>query len=75
MTGTIIPPGTLKALIKDIRFAMLTTRSGDGTLHSRPMATLNEEIHDKLWFFTGRNTHIFTDISQFASTERRLPGP
>lgn len=63
MTAIDLPPETLRTLIKDIRFAMLTTRGADGSLHSRPMATLEEEIHDKLWFFTGRSTHISADIA------------
>ena len=42
----------LASLIKDIRFAMLTTVCPDGTLRSRPMATQREEFDGVLWFFT-----------------------
>lgn len=42
----------LHDLIKDIRFAMLTTVEEDGTLHSRPMATQEFEFDGDLWFFT-----------------------
>lgn len=42
----------LHDLIKDIRFAMLTTVEDDGTLHSRPMATQEFEFDGDLWFFT-----------------------
>jgi len=39
-------------LIKDIKFAMFTTRHGMGHLHSRPMTTQNKTMpDDKLWFF------------------------
>ena len=39
-------------LIADIHFAMLTTVASDGTLRSRPMATLKTEFDGDLWFFT-----------------------
>ena len=42
----------LASLIKDIRFAMLTTVCPDGTLRSRPMATPQDEFDGTLWFFT-----------------------
>ena len=43
-------------LIKDIRFAMFTTRHGDGHLHSRPMTTQNPrlEADESLWFFMSK---------------------
>ncbi len=37
--------------IKGIRIAMMTTCEGD-ELHSRPMATLDEDFDGDLWFFT-----------------------
>ena len=43
---------TLRELIKDIRFAMLTTVDEDGSLRSRPMATQSAEFDGELWFFT-----------------------
>ena len=42
----------LGELIKDIKFAMLTTADADGHLHSRPMATQIKEFDGTLWFFT-----------------------
>ena len=42
----------LRKLIKGARFAMLTTVAGDGTLRSRPMATLKVPFEGDLWFFT-----------------------
>ena len=42
----------LGSLIKDIKFAMLTTVHEDGSLHSRPMATQQQEFDGDLWFFT-----------------------
>ena len=39
--------------IKDIRFAMFTTRQSNGHLHSRPMTTQNTSVDqdESLWFF------------------------
>lgn len=40
-------------LIKDIKFAMLTTAERDGTLRSRPMTVQEQEFDGDLWFFVG----------------------
>ena len=46
----------LTELIKDIKFAMFTTRHDNGHLHSRPMTTQNRHIDDgSLWFFMSRS--------------------
>jgi general stress protein 26 len=52
----------LSELIKDIRFAMLTTTAPDGSLRSRPMATQQVEFDGDLWFFAGRDSEKATDI-------------
>ena len=41
----------LGALIRKYRFAMLTTREGDGALRSRPMTTIERDFDGALWFF------------------------
>lgn len=43
----------LGALMKGIKFAMLTTVEEDGSLRSRPMTTQDVEFDGDLWFFTG----------------------
>jgi general stress protein 26 len=43
-------------LIKDIRFAMLTTVARDGQLRSRPMTMLDLEFDGDLWFFVGASS-------------------
>ena len=43
-------------LVKDIRFAMLTTRDADGSLTSRPMTTVQKQFDGTLWFFTSRSS-------------------
>lgn len=43
----------LGEIIKDIKYAMLTTVDKDGALRSRPMKTQNtKEFSGELWFFT-----------------------
>ena len=42
----------LRQMIKGIEFAMLTTVEEDGSLRSRPMATLKGEFNGDLYFFT-----------------------
>ncbi len=54
----------LWALIKDIRFAMFTTRHGDH-LHSRPMTTQNTSLDEdsSLWFFMAKNDDPVADLT------------
>lgn len=55
----------LGEMIKDIKFTMLTTVTTDGTIHSRPMASLKfdvEKFDGKIWFFTKKNTAKIHDI-------------
>ncbi|MED5620672.1 pyridoxamine 5'-phosphate oxidase family protein [Ideonella sp. BN130291] len=56
-TDQRLPQQALWELVRDIRYAMLTTRSSDGRLHSRPLLTLNREAHEdeSLWFFVSAN--------------------
>lgn len=51
-------------LIKDMRFAMFTTRHGNGHLHSRPMTTQNTKVDEdqSLWFFASRSGEPVGDI-------------
>jgi general stress protein 26 len=52
-------------LIKDIRFAMFTTRHGNGHLHARPMTTQNKRMDEdsSLWFFMPRSGEPVADIA------------
>jgi len=51
-------------LIKDIRFAMFTSRHANGHLHSRPMTTQNTKVDEDatLWFFMTRQGDTVADI-------------
>ena len=52
-------------LIQDIRFAMFTTRHGNGHLHSRPMTTQNSKLDEdsSLWFFMSRAGEPVADLA------------
>lgn len=72
MTESTSGPGRTEALskinglIKDIRFAMLTTAAPDGSLHSRPMATQKTDFDGDVWFLTRNDTAKVIDIEQDA---------
>jgi general stress protein 26 len=43
-------------MVGEAKFAMLTTLEKDGTLRSRPMATMQLDGEGNLWFFTSRSS-------------------
>jgi general stress protein 26 len=55
----------LWSLIKDIRYALFTTRYEDGSLRSHPMTLQNSKLDedDRLWFFMSRRSHPVEDIA------------
>ena len=64
-------------MIKDIRFAMLTTRHGNGHLHARPMTTQNKELgdDDSLWFFMSRHGDPVADLRADAAVNAVYADP
>lgn len=52
----------LKSLVEKIRFCMMTTTSGDGELHSRPMSFLEWGSNGDLLFFTSASSTAFKEI-------------
>ncbi|HZI19623.1 MAG TPA: pyridoxamine 5'-phosphate oxidase family protein [Pyrinomonadaceae bacterium] len=54
----------LAELISDIEFAMLTTVEPDGSLRSRPMATLRQDFDGELWFFTRASAPKVEEVEQ-----------
>lgn len=58
-------------LIKDIKFAMFTTRHSNGHLHSRPMTTQNKGVDEdtSLWFFVGRDNNLLEDIADDSNVD------
>jgi general stress protein 26 len=57
----------LDTLIKDIKFAMMTTIDADGALQSRPMTTQKradgQAFGGTLWFFSGQRTSVVDEIA------------
>ena len=54
-------------MIHDIRFAMVTSRGGDGRLQSRPLTTQNRSLDAdelSLWFFVSRGSEVAADIGR-----------
>ena len=64
MNAPLATRDKLWTMIKDIRFAMFTTRHTNGHLHARPMTTQNEalEADDSLWFFMSKSSGPVEDI-------------
>ena len=62
-TTRATPASSSGSSIKDIQFAMFTTRA-DGRLRSRPMTTQNSEVDERssLWFFMSRGSEAVNDI-------------
>jgi general stress protein 26 len=54
----------LADLIDEAAIAMLTTAEPDGSLRSRPLATLQMDAQGKLWFFTGMSSAKVSEIDQ-----------
>ena len=51
-------------LIKDVRVCMMTTVESDGSLHSRPMHSMDADEHGTLWFFTKLQSPKVAEISK-----------
>jgi general stress protein 26 len=51
-------------LVKEMKFAMMTTEEPDGTLRSRPMSTLQMDSEGNLWFFTGLSSPKVAEAEQ-----------
>ena len=64
-------------LIKDIKFAMFTTRHANGHLHSRPMTTQNSKLDEdsNLWFFMSRTGDPVRDLGLDATVNVSYADP
>lgn len=51
-------------LIEEIKFGMLSTEESDGTLRSRPMATIQMDATGALWFFTALDSPKIDEAAQ-----------
>lgn len=64
----------LSEKLKGLKFAMMTTLSTEGTLHSRPMATVSCESPD-LWFFTSDDSPKVEEIGRDAHVNLSYADP
>ena len=63
-------------LIKDIKFAMLTTiNETKDTMHSRPMTLQQLEFEGQLWFFAGRDSELVEQIEKNSSVNLSFANP
>ena len=62
----------LAELIGEIRIAMLTTTTEDGSMRSRPMTTQLAKFDGKLWFFTKRESPKADEIEAPPPRESQL---
>lgn len=51
-------------LVKEMKFAMLTTEEPDGALRSRPMSTMQMDEEGNLWFFTALSSPKVAEAQQ-----------
>ena len=51
-------------LVRDIRVCMMTTEESDGSLHSRPMYSMEADERGSLWFFTKLQSPKVAEISK-----------
>ncbi len=50
-------------MIRDIKFAMITSTGTDGRLRSRPMTTIDVTDDGCLWFFTGEHSEKTSELN------------
>jgi len=62
-------------IIKDIRFAMLTTAEPDGVLRSRPMTRQQIEFDGHLWFFTAADSPKVWETDQHRQVNVSFANP
>lgn len=62
-------------LIKEVKFAMLTTVDKDGTLRSRPMTTQKESFDGDLWFFTRSDSEMVSEIQKLQTVNLSYADP
>ncbi|WP_201566081.1 pyridoxamine 5'-phosphate oxidase family protein [Psychrobacter immobilis] len=58
---------TIQAMVKDIKYTMMTTRNGENHLHSCPMNTTETSIGAKeIWFIGHKPSETVDNIKQNA---------
>lgn len=72
MTDTTDDRKKVAELIKDFRFAMLTTQKADGTLASHPLTVQEAEFDGDLWFLVSRTSSPVADLASNAQANVSL---
>jgi general stress protein 26 len=67
MTATPSELEKLASLLKDFRFAMLTSRDEDGKLTAHPLTVQESEFDGDLWFIIGRHASAVEHVSRDAN--------
>ena len=65
----------LRELIKDVKYALLTTATPDGTLHSRPLTTLDWEFDGVAWFLVARGSRVAAEVGASPSVNLSYSSP
>lgn len=52
----------MSGIIKDVKFAMVTTTTDEGHLHARPMTTQEKEYDGDLWFIGAKDSEGVADM-------------
>lgn len=64
MTDTHDAATKIAELLKDFRFAMLTTHTPEGKLAAHPLTVQETEFDGDLWFIGGKDTEGVSDMRQ-----------
>ena len=54
----------LRKMIKDVKYALLTTAAADGSLHSRPLTTLDWDFDGVAWFLVPRDSRLASELTR-----------
>jgi general stress protein 26 len=54
----------LRKMIKDVKYALLTTAAPDGSLHSRPLTTLDWDFDGVAWFLVPRDSRLAGELTR-----------
>ncbi len=65
----------LRELIKDIKYALLTTRGAEGSLHTRPLTTLEWEFDGTAWFLVSRESRLAAELSDASEVNLAYASP
>jgi general stress protein 26 len=78
VTETAVEDGSisrLRGLIKDVKYALLTTHGAGGALHSRPLTTLEWEFDGTAWFLVSRTSRLAAELGDEAEVSLAYASP